>query len=63
MKTPEEIRKIIYAWNEKMRECDQRMDELSQITGCIIESPLGNAVYGLMYAYSAIVAESIDWSE
>lgn len=59
----EEIRATLLRWNAAMQECDQKMDALSAIAGVIVESPLGNAVYGLMGAFTREVARAIDWDE
>ena len=46
-----------------MQECDLRMSELSELTGEIVESPLGNSVYHVMGEYTKAVADLIEWDE
>lgn len=60
---PEKIRAILAAWHITMRECDERIAQLSSITGPVVESPLGDAIYGLMAEYTNTVASQIGWSE
>lgn len=50
-------------WHEAMRECDARMDELAALTGPVSESPLGDAVYRLMGAYTEALADAIGFSD
>jgi hypothetical protein len=50
-------------WQQDMAECDARMDELAALAGPIVESPLGDAVYRLMGAYTEAVADLIGWDE
>jgi hypothetical protein len=57
----EKITQVLKAWQNAMRECDERMDQLAELTGQIVESPLGDAVYGLMGAYTKQVAEQVGW--
>ena len=52
---------ILAAWQAAMRECEERMDQLAEIAGPIVESPLGDAVYGLMTAYTKQVSNQIGW--
>ena len=58
---PEMIRAALFRWNAAMKECDARMDQLAELSGPVVESPLGNAVYGLMGEYTKTVAEMIGW--
>lgn len=57
----DKITAILTGWQVAMRECEERMDQLADIAGPVVESPIGNAVYGLMGAYTKAVAEQIGW--
>lgn len=61
--TPDAIRSALKRWHEAMHECDTRMDQLADIAGQIVESPLGDAVYHVMGEYTKAVADLIDWDE
>lgn len=57
------IRSAIKRWHKAMQECDARMDQLSELAGQVVESPLGNAVYRVMGEYTKAVADMIGWDE
>ena len=57
------ILSILAAWQIAMRDCEERMDQLAEIAGPVVESPLGDAVYGLMVAYTNQVADQIGWCD
>lgn len=59
--TYEKILSILKPWHDAMQECDARMDALSDLCGPVDESPLGNAVFGLMGDYTKTIASAIDW--
>ncbi len=59
--TETKILHILTAWQEAMAECESRMDQLAAVAGPVVESPLGDAVYGLMGAYTRQVADIIGW--
>lgn len=59
----EHIRSSLKRWHESMQECDLRMSELSELTGQVVESPLGDAVYHVMGEYTKAVADIIEWDE
>ena len=61
--TPDEIRLALHRWHEAMQECDASMDQLAELTGPIVESPLGDAVYNVMGKYTKAVADMIGWDE
>lgn len=54
---------ILTAWQAAMAECEARMDQLAAVAGPVVESPLGDAVYGLMGTYTQQIAEIIGWDE
>lgn len=59
--TKERITAILKDWHESMLECDTRMDELAALTGTVVESPLGDAVYRVMGELTKAVADRICW--
>ena len=61
--TKERILSILKSWHDAMTECDTRMDDLAALTGEVVESPLGDAVYHLMGEYTKAVADQIGWCE
>ena len=61
--TKDRITTILKAWHDAMLECDARMDELAALTGQVVESPLGEAVYHVMGCYTKSVADQIGWCE
>lgn len=61
--TPDEIRQTLRFWNDSMQECEQRMDQLADLAGQVVESPLGDAVYHVMGEYTKAVADMIGWDE
>ncbi len=58
--TKDRITTILKAWHDAMLECDARMDELAALTGQVVESPLGEAVYHVMGCYTKSVADQLD---
>lgn len=56
-----ELKTLLTAWHQVMLECDQRMDQLAEIVGSVIETPLGDAVYHLMGQYTELLADKIGW--
>ena len=61
--TTDEIRQTLRRWNAAMQECDARMDQLAELAGQVVESPLGGAVYHVMGQYTNAVADLIEWDE
>lgn len=61
--TKTQILKILTAWQTSMQLCEERMDQLAAVAGPVVESPLGDAVYGLMSAYTHQVADIIGWDQ
>lgn len=59
--TETKILHILTAWQTSMQLCEERMDQLAAVAGPVVESPLGDAVYGLMGAYTRQVADQIGW--
>lgn len=59
--TKERIVVILKQWHDAMVECESRMEELAALTGHVVESPLGDAVYHIMGKYTATVADLIGW--
>lgn len=59
----EVIRQTLRRWNGAMQECDARMDQLAELTGQVVESPLGDAVYHVMGEYTKTVADLIEWDD
>lgn len=59
--TKDRITAILKAWHDAMLECDARVEDLSELTGHVVDSPLGDAVYQLMGEYTAAVSELIGW--
>lgn len=59
--TETKILHILTAWQTSMQLCEERMEQLAAVAGPVVESPLGDAVYGLMGAYTRQVAEIIGW--
>lgn len=59
--TETKILSILTAWQSAMQLCEERMDQLAAVAGPVVESPLGDAVYGLMGAYTKQVADQIGW--
>lgn len=59
--TGEQITQALRRWDEAMSECNQRMDQLSELTGQVVYSPLGDAVFGLMGEYTRQLADQIGW--
>ena len=59
----DKILSILATWQIAMRDCDERMDQLSEISGPVVGSPLGDAVYGLMGAYTKQVSDQIGWCD
>lgn len=59
----DKILSALRCWHEVMRECDARMDDLAALTGPVSESPLGDAVYRLMGAYTETLADAIGFSD
>ena len=55
------IRQELNCWNAAMQECDKQLNALSEIVGSLCEKPLGDAIYGVMDAYTRQVADSIGW--
>ena len=60
--TEAQILPILSAWNDAMRECEERMDQLAEIVGPLVDRPLGDAIYRVMGAYTKTVADLIGWS-
>jgi predicted Zn-dependent peptidase len=54
---------VLAKWQSTMQECEQRMDDLASLVGHIADSPLGDAVYHLMGAYTESVADMIEWPD
>jgi len=61
--TPEMIRQTLQQWNDAMQECDARMSDLAELTGQVVESPLGDAVYHVMGEYTKAVADLVEFDE
>lgn len=64
--TPAQLLALLAAlrnWHAAMELCEQRMDELAAVAGPVVESPLGDAVYGLMSAYTSALANAFGFSE
>lgn len=59
--TPDAIRQALRRWHAAMQECDARMDQLAELAGQVVESPLGDAVYHVMGEYTKAVADMIGW--
>lgn len=59
--TKDQILAILAPWNDTLLECAVRMDQLARLTGHIAESPLGEAVYRVMDAYTKTIADLVDW--
>lgn len=59
--TQDAIRSTLKRWHEAMLECDTRMDQLAELAGQVVESPLGDAIYHLMGEYTKTVADLIEW--
>lgn len=57
--TESKILAILTTWQTAMKDCEERMDQLAAVAGPVVESPLGDAVYGLMCAYTKQVADQI----
>ena len=57
----EKITATVTTWQTAMLECENRMEQLSDLTGPVVESPLGDAVYRIMGEYTAAVSELIEW--
>lgn len=58
-----QILATLRTWQDAMQECDTRLDELAALTGPIVESPLGDAIYRLMGCYTDATADLIGWDE
>lgn len=61
--TNAELLATLRTWQDAMQECDMRLDELAALTGPIVESPLGDAIYRLMGCYTDATADLIGWDE
>lgn len=61
MKTQQEILATLLAWQMAMVECSNKMDRLRALVGDLTESPFGDAINGLMDAYTESVAVQIGW--
>lgn len=61
--TPDMVRQALRRWNDSMQECDMRMSELAELTGQVVESPLGDAVYHVMGEYTKAVSDLIEWDK
>ena len=61
--TEGQILATLRTWQDAMQECDMRLDELTALTGPVVESPLGNAIYRLMGCYTDATADLIGWDE
>lgn len=59
--TEQMILDTLIKWQNAMQECEQRMDQLAELVGQIVESPLGDAVYRLMGAHTEAVVDMIGW--
>lgn len=58
-----ELLATLKQWQDVMQECDLRLDALSALTGPVVESPLGEAVYRLMGCHTDAIADLIGWDE
>lgn len=59
--TDNEIRATLCKWDAVMQQCDARMDQLSELFGHVVATPLGDAVYRVMDEYTRSVSEMIDF--